>query len=331
MKEKYKIINNFLNAYCNTMDDSFFLKNLDYYFELSMGVYEIINIYDSKIGEQNIEKATPISGTESLEIASNFIKEKVPKYEERFEQYLRNGVFDFHDDSECQFGASSGEEDNHRFIDVNLHYNYTDPPAIIHEFMHQINLEQGVYHQPRYTLTEAISIYYETLVFDYMESVGYDRQQVNMARRFRTIDCYDTSMDLINKILLLNSYLSFGPLSDETYEEREKYELSNWADKDEYIKTINTTFKQLTEPEFIFPDELARYILGTLIAYDSVTKNMNINKFDKLNKYIKYESVLNSLSKVGIDISNAEGLLNSFKNEVERIDDNLKEESKKKK
>lgn len=334
---KYKIINNFLNDYARSVDGSFFLLNLPDIYLITRRMHDIIFgawYALSNINFNNNKNTIDLSGLESIELTRNFIKEKCPIYLEKFETFLNNGCFDFvdiEDESVCDKKSVSGflKEGHHREIKVVLEHNFRDPSTIIHEFFHQMNLDLSKgYRETRMLLTEGISIYFETLLFNFMEEKGYDVQEINRLRTFRIKDCYAICNDLLTETLLLDSYLKFGNINENTYKEREKYELYNW-ENEKYFDAETDWFLGFIEKKQSNPNVSYRYILGTLIAFHSINssdQNMT-DKFIKLNDKVNNKHLFECLKPIGIDMENDEEvnekLIISFKKELAKISNSL--------
>ncbi len=341
MKDKYKIINDYLNEFCFQNDNTFFFHNLVPYFVTSDNILKILKENDSFIEtnhkynkglfDNDYDDDIYLDGVESLYIVRRFIKEKCPMYLDKLDTFIKNGTFDFTDSHEhLNMSTSSYSYTNkHREISINLHHNYHDPWTIIHEFIHQMNLTPEGYSDSRIVLTEGISIYFETLLFKYMEKLGYDKVEINRIRRYRTVDCFYVCHMLKDHILILDSYLKFGNISDNTYHDRNKYSLINWTNKETYNKAIDATFKEL-EKRLINPRKESGYLLGTLIAFSAIRNNVDIDKFIKLNSKINdTNNILGCLKSIGINLNMDKELFQSFKEEIISINKVLTEDKKK--
>ena len=233
MNQEYKILNKYLN-------DLFLYYNYppytDYpseYLKLSIFANEMID-NAMRMGILNFQCPFPertLSLSSSLELCDEFIKTYLSPYYDRWKEYLAAGVIDFSDkeqillDGETPKGnwANTRKERHQIFreIDVELEYNYQDPPAIIHEFFHQLNtLESSPEAEGGVTVssslfTEAVSIYFETLMYRFMEEKGYSKEEVARAQVSRIQHFSRSVVDSIDGLMLLRDYQLFGKVSSE--------------------------------------------------------------------------------------------------------------------
>ena len=196
-KGNYDLINDYLNEFCKSHDDEIYTDNITNFLNLSYSILEAVvnkDVYSNarffsnkkllaSLPSTNLEH--PLSGIEVLNLCNDFIVKYLPGYQKTWQKYLSNGTINLKDSKE---NLSSGEEASNNYsiykidnsqlqreIDITLDYNYHDPVAIIHEFIHQLNLDENYAlenkKEPaiRTLFTEGVSIYYETLMLRFME------------------------------------------------------------------------------------------------------------------------------------------------------------------
>ena len=343
MEDKYKIINESLNKYCKKIDDTFYMYNLDFFFNITLEVLSILEKYDTVYSSETTrifyilnpefdQNKIFLSGIDSVEIVKNYLKEKMPQYLKEFNDCLSNGTFRFVDKKEAPEERSYADlnDDNHPVINVALNHDYSDPSTIIHEFFHHLN--RGVENEiiiSRNLLTEGVSIFFETDLYNYMIKSGYDEEEIYKIRRFRINDCYEAGRLLLPEITLIDSYIKFGDISEKSFEDRQKYTSFGWVDKEDVTYSINKLLKDNKEYKFKY-DKNIGYIFGTLIAYNGInSKNKEIlEKFLKLNNSLGNKDVFECLNIIDIDLIDRETdyeLYNSFIKEVKKINGKYKD------
>ena len=337
MKEKYKIINDSLNEYCKRIDDTIYVEYIDLFFYLTLNTVK--TIYENDIlFKSSIEKYGSIysyynsrnnylSSVDSLNIVREFIKNKIPNYLDKFDEYINNGVLDLIDSDnieEKDYSYSGFSDDNKRDIHAVTKHNYDDLETIVHEFMHQINLEESAdVKTTRLLLTEGISIYFEMLLFKYLEEKDYDFEEIYKVKKLRVIDCARISDEILTELTLIDSYIKLGSIDENTWKDRKELCDFGWNNQEGYYFEINNLIGDKKEYNFKYINNIG-YIIGTLIAFYAINsgdKEMT-SKFIKLNELVNQEDFEYCLKYIGIDINNnsdLDKLFESLKKEINKI------------
>ncbi|MBE6157209.1 MAG: hypothetical protein E7160_00215 [Firmicutes bacterium] len=339
MEEKYKIINDRLNEYCKRIDDTIYMEDLHLFFYLTINT--VTTIYENDIAYQSsIEKYASIysfyqkrniylSSTQSLDIVRNFIKNKIPVFLDNFDEYIKNGVLDFIDSdttTENDYSYSGISDDNKREIHAIINHNYEDLETIIHEFIHQLNLEESpVSKTTRLLLTEGISIYFEMLLFKYLEEKGYNIEEISKIKKMRINDCARISDEILTELTLIDSYMKFGSINENTWKDRKELCDFGWSNKEGFEFEIRNLLGDKKEYKFKYINNIG-YIVGTLIAFYAINQPNDemTNKFIKLNELVNTENFYECLKYIGIDFSKDEDidkLFITFKDEILKINE----------
>lgn len=274
---------------------------------------------------------------ESIEIVRNYLKENVEVYLDSFDQFINDGTIELLDSIEYPKTKDMALYNNmasHFEIDVAITHSYADPGKIIHEFIHPKNSKEGPNLETRSTLTELVSIFFETDLYRWMENEGYDLSEINAARRFRIDNCFAVCEQVGLDLILIDAFKKQGIINENTYQERKDLEIfPTWKNKKTFDKHISHVCKAMKSKEFD-PKTSVNYILGTLIAFHYInTKNdKTIGKFIELNRKLKEEiSFHEALQIIDVNLDNEEtfdSIFISFEEEVNRINKSQQEVNK---
>lgn len=334
---KEKIDYNFINTYFSWIDREIygttFGSNLNLVMMLLNNTKHIIddsglvdNIDLSKSEEFDIY----LSLTDSLEIVSSYIDEKMPQYREQFETFMQNGVFDIksYEGKNCYNAENdAGRCNNHDYINISLTHNYHDPGTIIHEFFHALSRQETMSYAREY-LTEGISIFFENSILDYMLDKGYDSDEIAKVKLDRIKSSYVDCLSLSDKIIFIDTYMKFGCIDRDSWSLRKYFKFSyGYDDENEFYKTLYLDEEQFKSAENLYdPVRDFSYIIGTVLAYWGMENSLD-ERFIQLNQNINNLNTFAALNSLGIDdtVKSLDGLFEGFKNYLGKIKSKFKE------
>lgn len=300
IQSKYDKINFYLNEILkklNEFDNGFIQDNLNILLSLTL-LYE--NEFNDNI--MSTAKESKTTHLDSLNIVIDFFDEIDKKintnYTEKFQKLIENGIlhFDFYDKKEYNSKKSRNcyrYNENYKKLNICLEHNYTDAINIVHEFMHYTNNIKSPTLNSE-LLTEAISIYFEYLCLEKMIEKGISVDEFIIGHRI-----LDTTFGAIklNKYLnLLNAYVKFGEINDNTYDLINKY-LIPYVDKKYFIEEVEYLYNYLCKSEekyfyvsdivnqFIKMFGMFKYIIGTTLACFWLEKK-DVDLVNKINEMI---------------------------------------------
>ena len=334
---KEKIDYNFINTYFSWIDQGIygttFGSNLNLVMMFLNEIIQIIEVsglinnVDLNNGEElNIY----LSLTDTLEIVSSYIEEKMPQYRNQFEIFMQNGVFDIksYEGKNCYKAKNdAGRCNNHNYINISLMHNYHDPETIIHEFFHVLS-EQETMSYAREYLTEGISIFFENSILDYMLEKGYNQDEITKAKLDRIKSSYVKCLSLSDKIIFIDTYMKFGCIDCDSWSLRKYFKFCcGYDDENEFYKTLYLDEKQFKSTEDLYdPVCDFSYIIGTALAYWGTEKSL-YEKFIKLNQNINNHTTFTALNFLGIDdtVKSLNGLFDGFRTYLGKIKSKFKE------
>lgn len=325
-KQKYDLINYFLNEYCLRMEDTFFYEYIPEFFFLSVCARKIMDSHDQSLQIDprfhsflNLENklTKEISYPETLGIVRNYLQERLPQYAPRFEEILGNGIINIvvDDDgleNDRQDHQGYVRKDNHYFINVVLRHDYSDAPRIIHEFIHYLNNPQPneVLTSTRQLLTETISRFFQIDVLKYMSENGYDKVEAAKVVRDYITDCYNLCEEMQVDLSMINAYKYLGDLSDDSFEDSRNLGLSiKRRTKEDYLEDIDMYFDILCRRK-TSPDVITGYFLSTFIALGAHEKNdqNTFQNFVRLNEEVNSKSTSDCLKMIGINLNKIDSI-----------------------
>lgn len=350
-KGNYDLINDYLNEFCKSHDDEIYTDNITNFLNLSYSILEAVvnkDVYSNarffsnkkllaSLPSTNLEH--PLSGIEVLNLCNNFIV-----------KYLSNGTINLKDSKE---NLSSGEEASNNYsiykidnsqlqreIDITLDYNYHDPVAIIHEFIHQLNLDENYAlenkKEPaiRTLFTEGVSIYYETLMLRFMEEKGYDKKELAKVEHDRISNLFLHANQASQQLIFVRDYLYFGNIKDSSLEEAKRRNMITFPSLNIYQSISSMLALHISKESPANYDFFSSlyYVLGTSIAYWAIANDkeeMPVRML-KFNEDIATEKpVETALKHLGLKLNdNTNSLLkNAVEQEIIRNNKNLQEVS----
>ena len=339
-KIDYYKLNEYLNNYCLLMEKSDFLHNVDYYYDLTSKLFGFLYTKLPSYGLQPApeeEKHKHLSLIETLDIVDEYIEKRMPKYKDNFIASMQNGTINIVADpknEDISLGDRSGfDNECHRYINAILKHNTDDPMTIIHEFVHNLNLADHNLISRTY-ITEAISIYFEIDMANFMLDKGYDPKDVFQCRLYRLTDLYYATSDMIQIFPILSCYEKLGPITDESFKDMEKLRITPRpkTEGDFYGRFINSSELLLKESS-ISPLKMFGYVIGTLLAYYAIDQKDEEfhEKMLNLNKMANTDIFPNMLKYLGLDITDGKELQEKLsvplEHEMQRISQNLNKKS----
>lgn len=225
---------------------------------------------------------------DSIKYVSDFLSKINPEYQEYFIERLKDGTFNFdYDNEEISPYSELNLDNNESLIYIPVQNTIEDAYAIIHELMHDMNIERNDESLTRYLFTEMVSILSEFVLEDYLiEKKVKDARIVNNRNLFfayeKAIEV-DINLNLLES-RMLNGYINKGMV------------INIFNDYPEvYIPNIADTISEICKLESLTIDEERPYIVGIVIAthiYDKLKKDKrNIRELFDLNEMIRTNSI----------------------------------------
>lgn len=243
--------------------------------------------------------------------------------------------------------VTTTKKDNQLFrkIDIELYHDYSDSAIIIHEFFHQLNIsdiQDSNENVSRTLFTEAVSIYFETLMYRFIEEEGYSKQEIARVQFKRTRNYAKMVAQSIDGLMILRDYQIFGKISDDNFRESAKYKLLHFDTKQTYqkiagnfnnaIASKNEEFNIGINCEFdIFKP--FRYVIGTSLAYWSIQQddsNMPWKMLMFIEDLAKDRDLDYAFSRFPLNPRNLHSLISGVEKEMTRCSKNLDYDNKKK-
>lgn len=289
MKEGFEILNKAINSYIidanltgvedlklmNSLND-IVLNNEEVYFN-----YKYNKKYSLK---------------ESDKIVKDFLMYLNPYYKDYYETRLLDGtiIFDYNNTTEESAYSSYDPIYNKRIIYIPLEQNLEDSFAIVHELMHDINMDISMENISRYFYTEGLSFLSEFLLEDYLQDKNIKQYKNPNNRGLYALKSKAIEVDY--NIRLIKTYLKDGYINMGNYINMiESYPCN-------YLNDLSFVSNKIMDKEELTLDDEQPYILGGLIAtymYDRIKENKNnILELFELNQMLKkynFDQVLDYL------------------------------------
>ena len=240
-------------------------------------------ILDNKLKDYNLLYYNKIPLKKSIKYVEAFLEEINPIYKEYFQNRLSDDTFTFdYEKKELTPYSIFNDETKERIIYIPVENTIEDSFAIVHELMHDINIDELEENITRYLFTETLSLLSEFLFEDYLKNKKIKDLKITNNRNLffaneKAIEV-DINLNLIEEYIS-NGYIDSGIIINilESYP----------AD---YIPNIAAVFKKIRECKSLTLDDEQPYIIGVLIAtymYDRIKENSNnIEELFELNQMI---------------------------------------------
>lgn len=233
---------------------------------------------------------------ESDKIVKDFLSHLNPYYAEYYEIRKDDGTIIFDHNPQTFEPAFSSFDiiNNKRIIYIPLEHTIEDSFAIVHELMHDINMDVTMENITRYFYTESLSLLGELLLEDYLKTKNIKQCTNPNSRGLYSLK--SKAIEVSFNISLLETYLQDGYINQvNLIEILKKYPI-------EYSDDLESTIYKIIGDEELTLDEEQPYIIGGLLAtymYDRIKKNKNnILEFFELNQMLKkynFDQVLDYL------------------------------------
>lgn len=223
---------------------------------------------------------------ESDKIVKEFLSYLNPYYANYYEIRKEDGTFIFDDNPQTYEPAFSSFDtiDNKRIIYIPLDHNLEDSFAIVHELMHDINMDITMENITRFFYTESLSLLCELLLEDYLKDKNIKQYKNPNNRGFSALK--EKAVEVSFNIKLLETYLQDGYIDQMNIVKILETYPMNCSDDIEY------TLYKIIDNKSLTLDEEQPYIIGGLLAtymYDRISKNKNnILELFELNQMLKY-------------------------------------------
>lgn len=345
MKQSYDVLNEYLNFFWQQFDSPIFHDHLNDFLELSNRTLAMFR--NKRFYVPASKEIHSMTLDESLDLCNEFIQTYLEPYYDQWKEFLHNGVVDFTDlqqmaiDGEPRKGSEAKvfRKKNQAFreINVELEHNYIDPSIIIHEFVHQLNVNipenlgenDGFITFSRVLFTESVSIYFETLLFRFMEEKGFDKEEIAKAQVARIYDLFRTVEPSLDHLILLRDYEIFGKISDDNVDNAKEYHLLTFDRKEDYQRVAHGIENRIIQRQedlnhmqlsYDFFNPLG-YTVGTVLTYWAISQNdSNMPwKFVQFNEDLARDRDLGyAFSRFSLEPVSIQKLVDGAEKEIDR-------------
>lgn len=251
-------------------------------------------ILDEKIPYYDIDFTKKIPIEKSILLASDFLYNLNPSYNDHFYKRLDEDTIEFKENY-TDF-ALSDEVDGKRYIYIPYQNNIEDAHKIVHEIMHDLNMPQNnEFNITRYMCTEALSYLIDFLFHDYTKK-----------RKMKDSDLPIKSLLLDLKEIALETDFNLNIIEksiDKGYVEKNIiYDVLDMYNE-EQADSIKNVISNICELNFLTLDQVQQYVISIFLAthmYDRIQNNSkNINELFELNDMIQicdFDEILNYLN-----------------------------------
>lgn len=308
----YKKINHFLNAYCSSMDKSYFLENSIILYTLTLALYEKLagSIINSENAKTFLEKDKQyLTLIETLDIVEKYIDCKLPMYEDRYNKSLASGIIDIVDEDDEEDldkeNYATIDDDGHHIVHISLTHTINDPSILIHEFLHELNSCEKERKSRRY-IGEAISIYFEMDFNKFLIEQGFNKEEVVSLLLARVKESYRASFDALEDFSFLHYFYNIGEISENTFQDLLNFDIRPRPRKKETFNETLISFQKLIEkkPDYN-PLRTYSYVIGTIIALYGIDQGEDFRqKMLELNDLANCGDVTKIFNHIGINIYN---------------------------
>ena len=308
----YEKINKYLNDYCSEMDKSYFLENISDLYNLTLSLARKLKtsiITDRKVRRSLKEPTEYFTLIESLDLVDKYLTEKLPMYKKDFNKAMASGtlnIVDPDDDEATDLKSYAGiDKQGHHVINVVLAHDANDPNTIIHEFLHDMNSKEKEKGSRRY-ISEAISIYFELDMNNFMLEQGVSREDISSLLMYRLNDCYHCCEDILVAFPFLYYFYNLGQIDEKSYQNMLDFKLSPRPSDEKNFNEMLSDFQKIIErkPKYD-PLRTFSYVIGTMVAFYGINQGEDFRqKMVELNDLANCGNVKNIFSHIGIDIYN---------------------------
>lgn len=308
----YEKINKYLNDYCSEMDKSYFLENISDLYNLTLSLdfkLKTSVVTDRKARASLKEPKEYFTLIESLDLVDKYLTEKLPMYKKDFNKAMASGtlnIVDPDDDEATDLKSYAGiDEQGHHVINVVLAHDANDPNTIIHEFLHDMNSKEKEKGSRRY-ISEAISIYFELDMNNFMLEQGVSREDISSLLMYRLNDCYHCCEDILVAFPFLYYFYNLGQIDEKSYQNMLDFKLSPRPSDEKNFNEMLSDFQKIIErkPKYD-PLRTFSYVIGTMVAFYGINQGEDFRqKMVELNDLANCGNVKNIFSHIGIDIYN---------------------------
>ena len=308
----YEKINKYLNDYCSEMDKSYFLENISDLYNLTLSLdfkLKTSVVTDRKARASLKEPKEYFTLIESLDLVDKYLTEKLPMYKKDFNKAMATGtlnIVDPDDDEATDLKSYAGiDEQGHHVINVVLAHDANDPNTIIHEFLHDMNSKEKEKGSRRY-ISEAISIYFELDMNNFMLEQGVSREDISPLLMYRLNDCYHCCEDILVAFPFLYYFYNLGQIDEKSYQNMLDFKLSPRPSDEKNFNEMLSDFQKIIErkPKYD-PLRTFSYVIGTMVAFYGINQGEDFRqKMVELNDLVNCGNVKNIFSHIGIDIYN---------------------------
>ncbi len=227
-----------------------------------------------------------IEAYQSLKLVYKFLEELNPKYADIFKKATDKGRLKLDYDVD-ETGGSYYDEDEGKIMYVPINHNIHDSSTMVHELMHDINLEPDKLSATRFLFTEATSILGEMLYHDYLveHNLYVHDARANLKETFWFASRRTKKTDF--EIQLILNYLNEGFVNDGTIKSLTKYD-------NEYNFQVNYSLSEIVdEQNFGFYND-QKYVIGILFASYMYNRIKTDNK--KIHELYAINEIMNDIS-----------------------------------
>ena len=259
---------------------------------------------------------------ESDKIVNDFLTYLNPYYKEYYEKRKNDGtiLFDHHPKTIEAAFSSYDPIDERRIMYIPLEKNLEDSFTIVHELMHDINMDITMENDARYLYTKGLSLLGELLFEDFLEERKIKQCKNPNNRGLYSLKSKAIEVDF--NIKLIKTYLKDGYINTSNLLEiLETY-------PDYYAEDLKSTIYKITYDEELTLDQEQPYIIGGLIAtymYDRIKTNKNnIMELFELNQMLKHYNFDQVLDYLELDYNEQELTNSSYQKLEEKYKKYLK-------
>lgn len=248
---------------------------------------------------------------ESDKIVKDFLEQLNPYYNEYYEERKKDGtiLFDHHPQTIEAAFSSYDIINEKRIIYIPLEKTIEDSFAIVHELMHDINMDITMENIARYFYTEGLSLLSELLFEDFLEERKIKQCKNPNNRGLYSLKSKAIEVDF--NIKLIKTYLKDGYIDQDNLLDI----LISYPDY--YSEDLESIVYKITYDEELTLDEEQPYIMGGLMAtymYDRIKNNKNnILELFELNQMLKYYNFDQVLDYLELDYNDTELTEKSYK------------------